>query len=69
MDGDVGSNGMTALMLAAWKGHTDIVNALAGPHNANVEAADRNGYTALMLAAANGRTDTVNALRRHGATR
>jgi ankyrin repeat protein len=47
MDGDVGSNGMTALMLAAWKGHTDIVNALAGPHNANVEA--RSDQMTLMV--------------------
>jgi ankyrin repeat protein len=41
----------TALMLAAQNGHTDTVNALAGTHNANVEAVDRWGRTALMLAA------------------
>jgi ankyrin repeat protein len=49
-------------MRAAQNGHTDTVNALAGTHNANVEAVDRNGWTALMLAAQNGHTDTVNAL-------
>jgi ankyrin repeat protein len=38
------------------------VNALAGTHNANVEAADEDGGTALMLAAFQGHTDTVNAL-------
>jgi hypothetical protein len=38
------------------------VNALAGTHNANVEAADEEGLTALMHAANNGHTDTVNAL-------
>ena len=55
-------------MLAAWNGHTDIVNALAGTHGANVDAVDNDGRTALMLAAANGHTDTVNALAgTHGA--
>ena len=38
-------------MLAAEHGHTDIVNALAGTHGANVDAVDRIGRTALMLAA------------------
>jgi ankyrin repeat protein len=37
-------------------------NALAGTHNANVEAADQYGWTALMLAAMKGYTATVNAL-------
>jgi ankyrin repeat protein len=32
--------GKTALMHAARYGHTDIVNALAGTHNANVDAVD-----------------------------
>ena len=52
----------TALMFAAENGHTDIVNALAGTHNANVEAVDNEGWTALMWAARNGHTDTVNVL-------
>jgi ankyrin repeat protein len=64
----VDQDGFTALMCAAWKGHTDIVNALAGTHNANVEAVNRNGCTALMIAVFNGHTDTVNALGRHGAS-
>ena len=38
-------------MLAAENGHTDIVNALAGTHGANVDAVNRDGRTALMLAA------------------
>ena len=33
-------DGQTALMLAAWNGHTDIVNALVGTHGANVDAVD-----------------------------
>ncbi|MEO2191832.1 MAG: ankyrin repeat domain-containing protein, partial [bacterium] len=41
---------------------TDTVHALAGTHNANVEAVNRYGRTALMIAAVNGHTDTVNAL-------
>ena len=49
-------------MLAAMNGHTDAVNALAGVHNADVEAVDRRGRTPLMLAAMNGHTDAVNAL-------
>ncbi|MEO2191753.1 MAG: ankyrin repeat domain-containing protein, partial [bacterium] len=40
----------------------DTVNALAGTHNANVEAATEHGTTALMFAATNGHTATVNAL-------
>ena len=39
------------MMHAAQNGHTDIVNALAGTHGANVDAVDRDGRTALMLAA------------------
>ena len=33
--------GMTALMRAAWNGHTATVNALAGTHGANVDAVDK----------------------------
>jgi ankyrin repeat protein len=55
-------DGRTALMLAALHGHTGTVNALAGSHNANVDAVDEKGWTALMIAAANGKTDTVNVL-------
>jgi ankyrin repeat protein len=56
-------------MFAALEGHTDTVNALAGTHNANVEAVDEDGSTVLMLAARSGHTDTVNALRALGASR
>ena len=43
--------GRTALMCAAWNGHTATVTALAGTHGANVDAVDRDGRTALMRAA------------------
>ena len=64
----VNSDGRTALMYAAWHGHTDTVNALAGTHRANVDAVDIPGRTALMTAAAYGHTDIVSALAgTHGA--
>jgi len=55
-------DGRTALMKAAENGLTDTVNALAGTHNANVEAVDRYGWTALMYATYGGHTDVVNLL-------
>jgi hypothetical protein len=60
--GDGSNDGITALMLAALYGHTGTVNALAGTHNANVDAANEHGGTALMYAAGHGHTATVNAL-------
>ena len=55
------SNGFTALMYAAWKGHKDVVEILlvAG---AKIDAADNNGNTALMLAAREGHKDVVEIL-------
>lgn len=54
-------HGFTALMLAAEKGHFEIVIALllAG---ADANAADLNGTTAMMLAIQHGHTDVVSAL-------
>ena len=60
--GDESNHGLTALMLAAQGGHIDVVNALAGRYNANVEAVCRHGYTALMCAAHLGHTEIVNVL-------
>ena len=48
-----------AAMNAAPGRHTDIVNALAGAHNANVDAADEEGRTALMWAALTGHKVTL----------
>jgi hypothetical protein len=53
------ADGMTALMVAAQEGHTDIVHALAVKYNANVDDGDT---TALMIAAQEGHTDIVHAL-------
>ena len=60
------SNGFTALMYAAWKGHKDVVEILlvAG---AKIDAADNNGNTALMLAAREGHKDVVEMLLSAGA--
>jgi hypothetical protein len=49
-------------MLATPLGHADTVNALAGTHNADVEAA-------LIYAAWNRHTDIVEALYALGASR
>lgn len=55
-------------MFVATIGHTDTINALAGTHNASVEARDRMGVTALMTVVDSGYMDAVNALTQHGAT-
>lgn len=41
--------GTTALMVAAWKGHSDVVRLLLAVPGINVNAADSNGHTALMM--------------------
>jgi len=56
----------TALILAAYKGHTEAVSALVHA-GANLEATNKNGSTALMSAAFNGHTEAVSALVQAGA--
>ena len=58
--------GNTALMLAAAKGHKEIVGALL-EKDANVNAANQYGNTALIWAAENGHVATVSALLEKGA--
>lgn len=63
---DKGDFGVTALMRAAFRGNTDIIQALVEA-GAYVNAADIGGATALHLAAKNGHTDAVRALLYYGA--
>ena len=59
-----GEDGFSALMYAAWHGHTAIVQALLQA-NASVDLQSRLGYTALAVAAwncSNGHTAIVQAL-------
>ena len=60
------SHGQTALMWAAWEGHTQVVGALI-EHGADVDARTTTGYTALLLAAREGYTETTQALLEAGA--
>merc|ERR1719310_2229078 len=59
-------HGFQALMLAAFKGHTDICAALIDK-KAEVNAQDNSGETSLMKAAAEGHTEVVKLLLEKGA--
>ena len=60
------TRGQTALMWAAWEGHTGVVRALIA-HGAAVDARTTTGYTALLLAAREGDRETTEALLDAGA--
>ena len=60
------SHGQTALMRAAWEGHTQVVRALID-HGADVHARTTTGYTALLFAAREAYGDTTQALLEAGA--
>ncbi|MBO8450903.1 MAG: ankyrin repeat domain-containing protein [Spirochaetes bacterium] len=59
-------DGGTALMIAAYDGHADVVRLLLDA-GADVNAEDQNGSTALMLAAEEGHEDIVRILTEAGA--
>jgi ankyrin repeat protein len=56
----------SALIRAAYKGHTEIVEKLLS-HQANVEIKNKNGDSALIMAAKEGHTRIVEQLIQHGA--
>ncbi|MCL5260149.1 MAG: ankyrin repeat domain-containing protein [Gammaproteobacteria bacterium] len=58
---------MTALLWAAYYGHTTTVEWLLGGHGARLDEKDNSGKTALLGAAFNGHTATAESLLRHGA--
>ena len=60
------THGQTAVMWAAWEGHTDVVRTLV-EHGADVDARTTTGYTALLFAAREGDRETTEALLEAGA--
>ncbi len=58
--------GMTALLLAAFYGHTDAVRVLLDG-GADVNAKSKKGMTALSSAQSNGHTAVVQLLKKAGA--
>ena len=62
LDAVIDEHGSTALIWAAEKGHTDIVDALLGVTGINVNTANMYGNTALIFATDKGHTDIVDAL-------
>jgi ankyrin repeat protein len=59
--------GQTALMIAAEKGHVNILGKLAALNTALLTQADAGGNTALMAAARQGREQSIKALLEKGA--
>eukprot|EP00598_Pedospumella_elongata_P006357 CAMPEP_0184981820 /NCGR_PEP_ID=MMETSP1098-20130426/11415_1 /TAXON_ID=89044 /ORGANISM="Spumella elongata, Strain CCAP 955/1" /LENGTH=577 /DNA_ID=CAMNT_0027505417 /DNA_START=81 /DNA_END=1814 /DNA_ORIENTATION=- len=55
----------TAVMVAAYHGHTEIVRAIFKHSIASVHIQDEQGWTALMFAAFRGHTSTINAILLH----
>ena len=60
-------NGQTPLILASWKGKTDLVKYLLSK-NANVNDTSNIGSTALMYASEGGNTKIIELLLSHGAS-
>uniref|UniRef100_A0A6C0J433 Uncharacterized protein n=1 Tax=viral metagenome TaxID=1070528 RepID=A0A6C0J433_9ZZZZ len=59
-------NGRTALWMAGWDGHTEIVSMLL-KNGADANTRDSSGRTALWTASANGHTEIVSMLLEKGA--
>lgn len=62
----VGSKEATALILAAQKGHDDIIQLLVS-RGAEIDAQNTDGVTAVFMAALNGHLSTIRLLARQGA--
>ena len=56
----------TALCMAAWQGHNNVVNILIGK-GADLEKVDKIGWTPLILAAMRGQKDVIQLLLHKGA--
>ena len=61
------SDGITALIIAAYNGYTENVSALLSCDGINVNAKISDGFTALMIAARNGHAKIVDELLARGA--
>ncbi|WP_192829056.1 ankyrin repeat domain-containing protein, partial [Brachyspira hyodysenteriae] len=59
-------DGYTPLMIASYKGNTDIVKLLL-EYNASVDITNKDNYTALIYACIYGRADVVTILLEHKA--
>jgi rhodanese-related sulfurtransferase len=60
-----GAHGNTPLMVAAWRGAADIIDALLA-HGVTLDAANNDGNNALWLACFNGNLATIERLARAG---
>ncbi len=60
-----GAHGNTPLMVAAWRGAADIIEALLA-HGVALDAANNDGNNALWLACVNGHLPTIERLARAG---
>lgn len=59
-------NGMSALMMAAFEGHPEVVKVLV-ENRAELNAQNKEGWTALMLATLRGHSEVVRQLLEKGA--
>jgi len=62
----VDRHGQTALSVAAWEGHEEVVRLLLGGRGVNRNIADKYGKRALSLAVEKGHLGVVKILLEHG---